>query len=146
MTDDGRAGRGASVVGDVVFYDGTCGLCHATVRFMVKRDHAGVLSYAPIGGATWREEFPAGSAAPPAETVSVRTSDLRVLVRSDAVVHMLSRLPGAWPLAASALRVVPRALRDAAYRGVARFRRSVFAPPGDECPVVPRHLRGRFLP
>jgi predicted DCC family thiol-disulfide oxidoreductase YuxK len=145
VTGDGRAGSGASVVGDVVFYDGACGLCHATVRFMVKRDRAGVLRYAPIGGETWREVFPAGSAAPAADTVCVRTSDLRVLVRSDAVVHMLSRLPGAWPLAASALRAVPRGLRDAAYRGVANVRRGLFAPPGDVCPVVPRHLRGRFL-
>ncbi len=146
MTGDGRAGEGASVVGDVVFYDGACGLCHATVRFMVMRDRPGVLTYAPIGGETWREVFPRGSASPPTDTVSVRTSDLRVLVRSDAVVHMLSRLPGRWPLAASVLGFVPRGLRDFGYRGVARVRRGLFAPPGDVCPVVPRHLRGRFLP
>lgn len=145
MTPDGRAEEGASIVGDVAFYDGACGLCHATVRFVVRRDRAGVLRYAPIGGETWRELFPPGSAAPPTDTVSVRTSDLRVLVRSDAVAHMLSRLPGMWPVAASVLRAVPRPLRDACYRGVASVRRSVFAPPAEACPVVPRHLRGRFL-
>jgi predicted DCC family thiol-disulfide oxidoreductase YuxK len=146
VTGDGRAAAGASVVGDVVFYDGACGLCHATVRFMVLRDRAGVLTYAPIGGATWREVFPAGSPAPPSDTVSVRTSDRRVLVRSDAVAHLLSRLPGRWPLAASAFRAIPRPLRDAGYRGVAAVRRGLFAAPGDVCPVVPRQLRGRFLP
>lgn len=137
---------GASVVGDVVFYDGACGLCHATVRFMVLRDRAGVLTYAPIGGATWREVFPSGTSTPPSDTVSVRTSDLRVLVRSDAIAYLLSRLPGRWPLAASALRAVPRPLRDGGYRCVAAVRRGLFAPPGDVCPVVPRHLRDRFRP
>jgi predicted DCC family thiol-disulfide oxidoreductase YuxK len=146
VTPGGRAEEGASIVGDVAFYDGACGLCHATVRFVLLRDRAGVLTYAPIGGATWREVFPAGSAAPPTDTMSVRTSDLRVLVRSDAVAYLLSRLPGLWPLAGSMLRVVPRPLRDAGYRGVASVRRGLFAPPGDVCPVVPRHLRGRFLP
>jgi len=145
VTPGGRADEGASIVGDVVFYDGACGLCHATVKFALLRDRAGVLRYAPIGGATWREMFPDGSAAPPTDTVSVRTSDLRVLVRSDAVAHMLSRLPGFWPLAGAVLRAVPRSLRDAGYRGVASVRRGLFAPPGDVCPVVPRHMRGRFL-
>jgi predicted DCC family thiol-disulfide oxidoreductase YuxK len=146
VTPGGRAAEGASVVGDVVFYDGACGLCHATVRFMLLRDRAGLLTYAPIGSETWRELFPAGSAAPPSDTVSVRTSDLRVLLRSDAVAYMLSRLPGRWPLAGSALHAVPRPLRDFGYRCVAAVRRGLFAPPGDVCPVVPRHLRGRFLP
>ncbi len=46
----------------------------------------------------------------------------RRLVRSDAVVRLLAALSGPWPCVARALRLFPRALRDAAYSFVARRR------------------------
>ena len=47
---------------------------------------------------------------------------------------------------AVALRLVPRALRDAAYDFVARRRLRWFGRASQACPLVPAHLRGRFAP
>ena len=34
----------------VLFYDGSCGLCHASVRFILLRDRRGTLAFAPLAG------------------------------------------------------------------------------------------------
>ncbi|HVZ48183.1 MAG TPA: DCC1-like thiol-disulfide oxidoreductase family protein, partial [Gemmatimonadaceae bacterium] len=46
----------------------------------------------------------------------------RVLTRSGAALRVARHLGGGWRLLSGALRLVPRALRDAAYDAVARRR------------------------
>lgn len=123
----------ATATPDRVLYDGACGLCHASVRFVVARDRAGRFRFAPQDAAT----------ADPS-TVVVLSADGRRLVRSAAVLYMLSRLGGGWPLVAALGRLVPRPLGDAAYRAIARVRHRLFRQPQGLCPVVPPHLRDRF--
>jgi len=36
----------------VLLFDGECGLCHALVVFMLRRDRCGVLTFAPLQGRT----------------------------------------------------------------------------------------------
>ena len=140
---------------DLVFYDGTCGLCHASVRFLLNRDADGSrFVFAPIGGEAFRETFD-----PPAsvttgmdrqerealpDSVIVLTADQRTLIKSVAVIHVLARLDRPWPTVARLLRLKPRVLRDAYYDLMARTRRTLFERPDDWCPVVPEELRARF--
>jgi predicted DCC family thiol-disulfide oxidoreductase YuxK len=130
---------------ETVFYDGNCGLCHATVRFVVARDSDARFVYAPLGGATFAATFDAAARAAIPATVVVRTEDGRTLVRSDAVVHLLRAIGGGWRVLGGMLRLVPRPLRDVGYRAVASVRRRLVAAPKDACPVVPPELRARFL-
>lgn len=128
-----------------IFYDGDCALCHGAVTFLVRRDRRGDLfRFAPLGGDAFHAELsPAEQAALP-DSLVLRLADGRLLLRSDAVLHALGRLGGAWrPLAALA-RVVPRALRDTVYDLVARLRRRFLAPPAGTCPILPPDLRRRF--
>ena len=37
----------------VVFFDGVCALCKHSMRFLINRDHAGVLHFAPLQGETF---------------------------------------------------------------------------------------------
>lgn len=129
---------------DLVFYDGGCGLCHAAVRFALRRDGGGSrFAFAPIGGAAWREAFPGGQ-EPPRDTVVVRTPDGRRLLRSAAVLRLARRLSGPWALLAGLAWLVPAPLRDLAYRGLARVRRRLFAAPAGVCPVTSAEQRARF--
>src|SRR5437868_14494686 len=97
---------------EVVFYDGACGLCHATVRFLLERDRRGLFAYAPIGGATFLRTFPEAERASIPDSLVVRTSDGRTLVRSSALAHLLKRLDGGWRSLGALLCVVPRPLGD----------------------------------
>jgi len=135
-------------VTDLVLYDGGCGLCHRSVGFLARRDRDGTrFVFASLGGETAAARLAETTAAPfPAGTVVVRTADGRLLLRSDAVLHALGRLGGAWRGLARCLALVPRPLRDVTYSLVARIRGRIFARPKGTCPRLPARLSERFLP
>ena len=76
----------------------------------------------------------------------VQTPDGSVLMRSNALVHILRRLGGGWKILAALVAVIPRPLRDVFYDFVARVRYRVFGRRDDLCPIVPPELRERFEP
>lgn len=127
----------------VILYDGVCGLCDRSVRFVLRHDHAGRFRFAPLQG-----EFAAralarhGRDAADLDTVYLLDGE-RLLAKSDAVCAILDALGGAWRLLAL-LRVLPRALRDRAYDAVAGNRYRWFGR-FDACALPPPHLRERFL-
>jgi predicted DCC family thiol-disulfide oxidoreductase YuxK len=131
---------------DTIFYDGHCGLCHRFVRFVATADRDGSFRFAPLAGATFERAAPPEQRTGLPDSVVLRTGDGRLLVKSDAVIYMLERLGGMWPLAARAVGLVPAPLRDAAYDLVARLRGRLFKRPAAVCPTVPPHLRSRFDP
>lgn len=130
-----------------VFYDGTCGLCHAAVRFAARRDPDGSrFRFAPLRGETAARELGEAVRRSLPDSVVVRTSDGEIKVRSDAVLHILRRIGGPWATLGAIAAAVPRPIRDFGYRAVAAIRRLLFAPPEGACPVVPDALRSRFEP
>lgn len=132
----------------LVFYDGDCGLCDRSVRWLLDHDRDGVFHFAPLGGET------AGKALerfePQLEGVDSlvllerERDEEQVFIRSRAIFRLISLVP-------SRLRwlrgfgVLPRWLTDLGYRFVARIRKRVFGPP-DSCRAPTPEERLRFLP
>ena len=130
-----------------VFYDGHCGLCHGAVRFVLAEDRTGnAFRFAPLQGETFQRLVPAEQQAGLPDSIVVRTSDVALLARSDAFIHILHRLGGGWSALAAILRVIPRPVRDTTYDFVARIRYRVFGRRDALCPIVPADLRARFDP
>jgi predicted DCC family thiol-disulfide oxidoreductase YuxK len=128
-----------------LFYDGSCGLCHRAVRFVLAEDRAGnAFRVAPLGGAAFEREIPAGERAGLPDSLLVVRADGARLARSAAVLHIAARLGGFWRALALVLRAVPAPLRDRGYDAVARVRLRLFARPTEACPLLPPHLRARF--
>ena len=126
-----------------LFFDGVCGLCNEAVDFLIARDPAGVLRFAPLQGETAAAALPA-----------VDTEALKYLVlldgagrsiRTAAVVRALSHLGGRWTLAAWLLWAVPKPLRDAGYHLVTLVRYRVWGKK-ETCRLPTAEERGRFLP
>lgn len=125
-----------------LFYDGSCALCHRAVRFVVARDTRGdAFRYAPLASEAFREAA-AGRDLP--DSLVVETRDGRLLARSAAVIHVMSRLPRPWPALARLARVAPTPVLDALYEVVARSRYRLFGREPSACPVIPAELRSRF--
>jgi predicted DCC family thiol-disulfide oxidoreductase YuxK len=132
---------------DIVFYDGTCGMCHGFVRFMLARDAAGMrFRFAPLQGATVTRLFTEAQREGLPDSVVVLTPNGSALVRSEAVQRVLERLGGVWTVPLAISRVLPRAVMDACYDAIARMRKRIFKKPPDACPIVPPEWRSRFLP
>ena len=126
----------------IVFFDGVCGLCNRFVDFLLRRDAAGRLRYAPLQGET-------AAAALPAEyrdldTVVFRDGE-RTLVRSAAVAAILKRLGGVWRVFGALLWVIPRPVRDFGYRLVAANRLRLFGE-RETCRMPTPEEAGRLLP
>ena len=139
--------RASGAALDTVFYDGTCGLCHRWVRFVLSEDrHGDLFALSPLQGERIQASMAPEQRERLPDSIVVVCADGRVLVRSAAVLHILARLGGLWRVVAFTARLVPRPLRDAAYAVVAAWRARLFRRPTTTCPVVPPHLRARFLP
>jgi predicted DCC family thiol-disulfide oxidoreductase YuxK len=115
----------------IILYDGVCGLCNRLVQFLLKRDKRGRLRFASL-----QSDFAArvltrhGIDPKDLDTLHVvvnyEQSDEQVLDRSEAILRASDELGVPWRLAATIARIIPRPLRDLAYRLVARNRYRVF--------------------
>lgn len=130
----------------VVLFDGVCNLCNASVQWLLERDRAGRLRYASLQSAVAREILSEHLGQDEIEALP----DAIVLV-DEAGVHTSStaalRIAGTLGLPWKALVVflaVPRVVRDALYRWVARNRYRWFGH-RDTCMVPTPEVAGRFL-
>jgi predicted DCC family thiol-disulfide oxidoreductase YuxK len=126
----------------VVLFDGYCHLCDRSVQFVLDHDRRRVFRFAPSqspGAAPFLARCGLGSA--PGTIVFVERDGWSV--RSTAAIRMARRLGLPWSLATIAL-IVPPALRDVAYRVIARNRIRWFGQ-RDICRIPTPEETGRFL-
>jgi len=126
---------------DWVFYDGLCGLCNGTVQFLLPRDPAGRLAFAPLQGEA-AQRLPAGR--PDSIAVLAGGPGGPLLTRSKAVLHLASRLQRPWPFFALLSGWIPAALADALYDWIAARRKRLFKGPA-QCWVPAGNWRERSL-
>lgn len=125
----------------VLLFDGVCNLCNGVVQFVLTHDPKGEVHFAsqqsPYGQRTMLEHGLSGI-----EGVVLLEGE-RVYTHSDAALRLLSYLPA--PLSwLSALRVIPKALREIVYRFIARNRYRLFGK--REACMMPRpEWKARFL-
>jgi predicted DCC family thiol-disulfide oxidoreductase YuxK len=132
---------------EILFYDGRCGLCHRSVQFVVRHDRDGTaFRFAPMQGPTFGAMVPAASRKGLPDSMVVLTLEGRLLLKSDAWLHIMWRMGGVWKLLGGVCHVFPRVLRDWVYDLVAAVRFRLFGRRNGLCPVIPPALRIRFLP
>jgi len=127
----------------ILFYDAGCALCDRTVRWCLRHDRRGRLRFAPLKGSTYAALPDEGKPAE-LQTMVLLTDD-GLHVTSEAVLRVLTSLGGFWAFLGGLGHLVPRFIRDAAYRFVARHRTSWFGP-ADVCLSPGQQDRRRFLP
>jgi predicted DCC family thiol-disulfide oxidoreductase YuxK len=128
----------------IVLYDGVCGLCSRSVKFLVKRDRARVLRYAPLQGETaaaLRAQYPQ---IPEELSTVVLVDDGRVHLRSKAFLYVSRYLTRPWRWG-YAFRWFPAFLADLGYRVVAHFRYRIWGKK-DACEIPAPEERALFLP
>ncbi|MGD0682131.1 MAG: DCC1-like thiol-disulfide oxidoreductase family protein [Terracidiphilus sp.] len=137
----------------LVIFDGHCGLCNGTVRWLLRRDLRDRLRFAAsesakVAGLLTRhgislQETKSG----PTTILVVQEFDQpaeRVLERSKAVLALLAELPRPWPAVAAALGWVPRPMLDLGYRVIARWRHRIWGR-SESCPLPTAEARTHFL-
>src|SRR5688572_28596302 len=98
----------------IVLYDGECGLCHRSVKFLIKRDR-GQLYYAPLQGETAAALKQKHPEIPETMESVVLVDDGRVHLRSKAFLYVARYLTAPWRWAYY-FRWLPAFLLDLGYR------------------------------
>jgi predicted DCC family thiol-disulfide oxidoreductase YuxK len=127
----------------VIVFDGVCLLCSRAVAFVLRHDRSGRIRFAATQSASGRVllERHGLDADDPLSFLYVANG--RGHQASDAVLRVVAGFGGAWRLV-SVFRLIPRPLRDAAYRFVARNRYRWFGR-RDVCLVPDASVAARFL-
>ncbi len=137
----------------LVVFDGQCGFCNRAVRWFLRRDRRDRLRFVASESAKVAQLLArhgigtADSGSGPGTILVVEDADgpaEKLLVRSDAVVAMLSKLPRPWPAVAVGLGWIPRPVRDLGYRLIARWRYRIWGRL-ESCPLPVAEERERFL-
>ena len=132
----------------IILYDGVCGLCNRLNQFLLKRDKQDRFRFASLQSDFAIELLRRhGLDATDLDTVYVVVNfgrpNERVLSRSDAVLYALQTLGGPWGVARLAT-VLPRPLRNAAYKIVARNRYRVFGK-YEVCMMPEERFKHKFI-
>jgi predicted DCC family thiol-disulfide oxidoreductase YuxK len=140
----------------LVVFDGECGFCNGAIRWFLQRDGNDRLRFAPSSDPAVAEILAShGYSASKTQNLDnaadtilvlrgVGTPVEELLVRSNAIQVCLRALPQPWRLLASLFRLVPRPLREAAYRFIAANRYRV-AGRYAVCPMPTAAERAHFL-
>lgn len=127
----------------LLLFDGVCNLCHGAVQWMLKRDRKERLRFASLQSQAGREALAeTGHDGPVPESVVVIEGG-KLYQRSDAALKAASMLGFPWNLLV-VFWIVPRPIRDAVYRWIARNRYRWFGKK-EACPTPSPETRARFL-
>ena len=132
----------------LLFYDGRCGLCDRTVKFLLKADNKKQFIFAPLEGETASRYL---QKLPP----QIRFSDSLVLIENYQSQHPRISLFGkgalriawllGWPwILIGWLSFLPGFLFDWAYHFVAMYRHRFY--PDGACSFPTKKQKDRFLP
>lgn len=133
----------ADIIHPVLYFDGVCNLCNATVQFIIKHDKKEQFRFATLQSET-------GSVAKTKVSLSAASGSVilfdggKYYTKSDAALRVLKHLGGLWRVGYAAI-LIPGFIRNAVYDMVARKRYKWFGQ-SDACMVPTAELNSRFLP
>lgn len=133
----------------LLFYDGTCGLCHGAVNFVLKHDTNKIFAFAPLQGETasqllkqWHDNNPAADTLVLMENYN-STEKCKINTYSRAAFRIFWLLGGIWKVLGVA-SFLPSLFFDWAYTLVASRRFDWFGK--QSCMIPPAADPNRFLP
>lgn len=126
----------------ILFFDGHCNLCNASVDFVLRRDRRMKIFVASLQGETAREALP-DDLRTTIDSLVLKVDD-QWYTHSTAALRCAKHLGFPWSMAVVFL-IVPRFIRDGVYRYIARNRYKWFGR-NDTCRMPTEEEKARFLP
>ena len=127
----------------VLLFDGVCNLCNASVQWVLRHDRKGIFQFAALQSETGQNLLRKwGRPTHDFDSVVLVDGD-RLLLHSDVPLEIVRRIGGAWQVL-YVFKIIPRPLRDAVYRWVARNRFRWFGRRA-ECMLPRKEWKERFI-
>lgn len=125
---------------DIVLFDGVCGLCNRSVKFLIRKERNPELIFSPLQSAFGKSLL---------EKHGINTDSIvyirntKAYTKSGAALRLCLRLKGLWPLMIVFL-IVPYFIRDFVYDYVAKNRITWFGN-AEYCEVMTPEIKERFI-
>ncbi|MBK8426079.1 MAG: thiol-disulfide oxidoreductase DCC family protein [Lewinellaceae bacterium] len=127
----------------VLLFDGVCNLCNASVQWVLLHDRKGIFQFAALQSETGQNLLRKwGRPTHDFDSVVLVDGD-RLLLHSDVPLEIVRRIGGAWQVL-YVFKIIPRPLRNAVYRWVARNRFRWFGRRA-ECMLPRKEWKERFI-
>ena len=129
--------------GPILFFDGVCNLCSASVQFIIGHEAAPTIRFASLQSDLAQQTLPPLGVDPSRLESLVFVEDGVARTKSTAALRVARYLRAPWRFLAGCV-VVPRVVRDAVYDVVAASRYRLFGKK-DACWLPSKALKARFL-
>ncbi len=127
----------------IILFDGVCNLCNNAVQFVLKHDRKKQFKFASLQSSFGRKILENNHL--PADQLQslLLLDDGKMYTYSSGALRLAKYLDGAWPLIYGFM-LVPKFLRDAVYKWVAKNRYKWFGKK-EECWLPSPDLNSRFI-
>lgn len=125
---------------DVVLFDGVCGLCNRSVKFLIRKEQKPELVFSPLQSAYGKNLLEKYDIS---KDSIVYVHNNKAFTKSGAALRLCLRLKGLWPLMI-VFMIVPYFIRDFVYDYIAKNRITWFGSTG-YCEVMTEEMRDRFV-
>ena len=126
----------------IVLFDGVCNFCNGAVNFIIGHDKSGHFKFTPLQSDTGKVLLAEYGIGDDVDSI-VLIEDGRAYTHSTAGLRVARGLGGIWSLAYG-LIIVPKFIRDFAYKLFAKYRYKLFGKK-DVCMMPTPQIRERFL-
>lgn len=127
----------------IILFDGVCNFCNSSINFVIRHDKKNHFRFAPLQSETGKQllqQFEAGEL--PLDSI-VLIENNKLYKQSTAVLKIAKQLGGAYRLLYGFV-ILPRFLRDAVYKYVAKNRYKWFGKK-DSCMIPTKEIREKFI-
>jgi predicted DCC family thiol-disulfide oxidoreductase YuxK len=131
------------VTHSIIFFDGVCNLCDATVHWVIKHDKKNVFRFASLQSDFAKKTLQDYTTKKPIPDSLVLLENNKIYVKSDAALRIVKKLSGIYSLL-YAFIVLPRFVRDLIYDLVAKNRYKWFGKK-ENCLIPEASLMSKFI-
>ncbi|OFX22631.1 MAG: hypothetical protein A2041_11405 [Bacteroidetes bacterium GWA2_31_9b] len=114
----------------LLIFDGYCILCSWSVRFILKRDKKDYFRYVALQSEYAKQIISSYNLPVDFDKSIVLISENKIWLKSDAVLQVVSRLNGIWPIF-GIFRIIPKRMRDSVYMLISKYRYKLFGKRND---------------
>jgi predicted DCC family thiol-disulfide oxidoreductase YuxK len=105
----------------IILFDGTCKLCNNVVKFITKNDRRKIFCFIPLASEKATEYLEQHHKKNVNRGSVLLIEDEKIYTKSTAVLNILKRLDGLWPLCYVFI-IVPPFIRNPVYDVIAKYR------------------------
>ncbi|MCG9911115.1 MAG: thiol-disulfide oxidoreductase DCC family protein [Flavobacteriales bacterium] len=127
----------------IVYFDGVCNVCNASVQFILKRDKYNRFKFAALQGKSGQEILNRLNMKTSAFDTFLLFENGKMYQKSTAALRVIKQLNSFWPLL-YVLIIIPPFIRDFFYGLIARNRYRLFGK-RESCMIPNPEIRSRFL-